>query len=139
MSAIQSDHRLKAPTTCVQLRGLWHVFASISVSTRACHARKLGSTPRQRVVLLPPPSTFAFLGVSCVASRSVAIAVTCPVLLRGYGKFLPTRSDYQMMASSPFAFHRYGFADSRARRCISGLCRPLVLMGTWWLQCEMSC
>ena len=24
------------------------VFASISVSTRACHARKLGSTPRQR-------------------------------------------------------------------------------------------
>ena len=26
-----------------------YVFVSISVSTRACHARKLGSTPRQRV------------------------------------------------------------------------------------------
>jgi hypothetical protein len=30
------------------------VFASISVSTRACHARKLGSTPRQRVILFSP-------------------------------------------------------------------------------------
>ena len=40
---------------------LFKFFASISVSTRACHARKLGSTPRQRV--------FAFFPTVFILSR----------------------------------------------------------------------